>query len=185
MLTRINFKVIPLKCPDREYKNLKTSGVDSLETRHVYSQAVELASVVFKNPGEASTLRLLNAFSSMKNVSKNRLELYLPSPKYRFVHEEIETYGGYYPYEVIHGEKFDDYRFLDSYTDRIFLLFVHQICTNEPYSPPERASRDDELFLTTEHAWKCMCPEKMFEEISKYSKRQADRVSVYKVVTQV
>ena len=185
MLTRINFKVIPLKCPDREYKNLKTSGVDSLETRHVYSQAVELASVVFKNPGEATTLRLLNAFSSMKNVSKKRLELYLPSPKYRFVHEEIETYGGYYPYEVIHGEKFDDYRFLDSYTDRIFLLFVHQICTNEPYSPPKRASRDDELFLTTEHAWKCMCPEKMFEEISKYSKRQADRVSLYRVVTQV
>ena len=185
MLTRINFKVIPLKCPDREYKNLKTSGVDSLETRHVYSQAVELASVVFKNPGEASTLRLLNAFSSMKNVSKKRLELYLPSPKYRLVHEEIETYGGYYPYEVIHGEKFDDYRFLDSYTDRIFLLFVHQICTNVQYSPPERASRDDELFLTTEHAWKCMCPEKMFEEISKYSKRQADRVSLYRVVTQV
>ena len=185
MLTRINFKIIPLKWPDREYKNLKTSGADSIESRHVYSQAVELASVVFKNPGEASTLRLLNAFSSMKNVSKKRLELYLPSPKYRLVHEEIETYGGYYPYEAIHGEKFDDYRFLESYTDRIFLLFVHQKCADEPYSPPEGSPRDDELFLTPKHAWECKCPEKMFEEVSSYSKRQADRISVYKVVTQV
>ena len=166
MVIRVNFKIIPLKWPDYEYKDLKTSGPDGIESEHLYSASVELASVVFKSSDDATVLRLLNSFSSTKSIDKNRLELYLPSPKYKRIHHENETYGGYYSYERIYGEKLDDYTFLEPHSDKILLLYIHQKRAGELYIPLIVPSRDDEIFLEPIHAWKCRCPEEIFDALS-------------------